>query len=211
MSPFLDYFKAGHSDNPDIVFSLNDTPGDEASATLGHIEKNPGDYELLYRPGKKDHLDVSESRLKGLRIYRSTQESVFYVDLRDTAFIAYDTKGRRAWGHIHDTGTPEDFALTGYLIMVVLIQLLKTKGYFFSHCSVVDRDGKGIMIPGFSGAGKTTTGVALVRKGFRLLGDDGNFLTYRAPGQVEILSFPERINVTAQTLEFFRKLKTMAG
>jgi hypothetical protein len=62
-------------------------------------------------------------------------------------------------------------------------------------------------IPGFSGAGKTTSCVALIRRGFGFLGDDRPILRYDKTGGLELLSFPEPIDVTDYTIQLFPELK----
>jgi len=70
----------------------------------------------------------------------------------------------------------------------------------------VESDDKGIIIPGFSGAGKTTSCIALIRGGFGFLGDDRPILRYSRNRDLELLSFPERVNVTNKTINFFPEL-----
>jgi hypothetical protein len=93
------------------------------------------------------------------------------------------------------------------LFMFLLDRLLQARGLFATHCSAVEKEGKGLIFPGFSGSGKTTACIALIRAGFGFLGDDRPFLRYDGGGNLELLAFPERIDVTDETLNFFPELR----
>jgi len=73
------------------------------------------------------------------------------------------------------------------------------------HAAALERNGRGVMIPGLSGSGKTTCCISLIRAGYRCLSDDKPFL--RGNGsRIELLAFPERIDVTERTISFFPEL-----
>jgi hypothetical protein len=48
----------------------------------------------------------------------------------------------------------------------------RTRDSLLLHGAVLEKDGRGVLILGKSGAGKTTTALALLRNGFRLLSDE---------------------------------------
>lgn len=81
-----------------------------------------------------------------------------------------------------------------YLLIPLLELALWRRGHFLFHSAAVERDGKACLIAGRGGAGKTTFVMELLRKGWRLLGDD---LVILGPGKA--LAFP---TVEAQ-LEYF--------
>jgi hypothetical protein len=74
------------------------------------------------------------------------------------------------------------------------------------HAAALERNGGGVLIPGLSGSGKTTSCVSLIRAGYRCLSDDKPFLRENGNG-IEILAFPERIDVTDRTIAFFPELR----
>lgn len=206
LGPYLGYFKTQDTlARPDMTFFIREAPGGSSD-----MPKELDDCELLYPSGEVETV-FGSSVLGRLKVYRSAEPTVLYYDIGGTGFFTCHIEDSSVSGHIRHGGTEEDTAMTGYIVMTVLIQLLKTKGFFFTHCSVAADNGKGVILPGASGAGKTTTSLALVRGGFKLLGDDGNLLVHGAAGKVEILSFPERINVTEKTLAFFPELRSHAG
>lgn len=92
------------------------------------------------------------------------------------------------------------------LITILLREILGRNGYVLFHSAAVCYpNGRGALIIGESGDGKTTTALSLVRKGAKLLGDDltvieidGNSLTAHG--------VPEHLNVTEQTQAFFEEM-----
>lgn len=73
------------------------------------------------------------------------------------------------------------------------------------HAAALERNGRGVMIPGLSGSGKTTCCVSLIRAGYRCLSDDKPFLRENG-SRIELLAFPESIDVTERTISFFPEL-----
>jgi len=65
------------------------------------------------------------------------------------------------------------------------------------HAGAVERDGRAVIVLAPSGGGKTTTALALLRRGWRLLSDD--FAVVGADGVVH--PFPRRLNLTDATLQ----------
>jgi len=63
------------------------------------------------------------------------------------------------------------------LLTIALVETMKRFGRFPLHAAGLARQGKGVLVPGASGSGKSTTSVALVRAGFDFLSDDTVFLT----------------------------------
>lgn len=64
------------------------------------------------------------------------------------------------------------------------------------HAGAVVKEGRALILAGHSGWGKSTTSLALVQRGWRLLSDD--FAVLRLDGTVE--PFPRRVNLTADSL-----------
>jgi len=87
-----------------------------------------------------------------------------------------------------------------------LAQLLARRGLHIIHAAALERNGCGVLIPGLSGSGKSTSCVALMRGGYRCLSDDKPFLR-GTENCLELLAFPEMIDVTDQTIAFFPELR----
>lgn len=91
-----------------------------------------------------------------------------------------------------------------------LTELLKRRGLFTVHATALEYHGQGVLIPGYSGQGKTTSFLSLLRSGFRYLSDDYPLLRDRGT-HVELLAFPMKIDVTDRTIEFFPELRHAAS
>ena len=92
---------------------------------------------------------------------------------------------------------------------ILLSELLKPHGLYMVHAAGLSLNGKGLLVAGASGAGKTTLTIALIRAGYGFLGDDTVFLSLRATG-LRALAFPDEIGVTASTARFFPELRDLA-
>lgn len=88
----------------------------------------------------------------------------------------------------------------------VLSELLKHQGLYTIHATALEKGGRGVLIPGYSGRGKTTACISLLRSGYRCLSDDHPFLKI-VNGTLEVLAFPEKVDVTENSLKFFPELR----
>ncbi|MGD9850159.1 MAG: hypothetical protein AB7T38_02720 [Nitrospirales bacterium] len=88
----------------------------------------------------------------------------------------------------------------------VLSELLKRQGLYTIHATALEKGGRGVLIPGYSGRGKTTACISLLRSGYRCLSDDHPFLK-TTNGMLEVLAFPEKVDVTENSLQFFPELR----
>ena len=98
-------------------------------------------------------------------------------------------------------------SLIEYLFHLALTELLRRRGLYTIHATALEKNGRGVLIPGNSGRGKTTSFLSLLRSGYRYLSDDHPLLR-DAGTYVDLLPFPIKINVTEQTVEFFPELRT---
>jgi hypothetical protein len=87
-----------------------------------------------------------------------------------------------------------------------LAELLRARGLYTIHATALEQRGRAVLIPGSSGRGKTTCCISLLRAGYRCLSDDHPLLRENGAG-LEILTFPEKIDVTEHSIEFFPELK----
>jgi hypothetical protein len=85
---------------------------------------------------------------------------------------------------------------------LALVELLKRRGLFSVHAAGLAWRGHSLLLAGTSGAGKSTLTLALLERGFDLLGDDTTFLRME-PAGVRVLAFPDEIDITAHTLGMF--------
>jgi hypothetical protein len=123
--------------------------------------------------------------------------------------LVIDSVQGRADGHlIKPEMMPE--SLIEYLFHLALTELLRRRGLYTIHATALEKNGRGVLIPGNSGRGKTTSFISLLRSGYRYLSDDHPLLR-DADSHVDLLPFPIKINVTEQTVEFFPELRTASA
>lgn len=94
-------------------------------------------------------------------------------------------------------------------IVPLLRELMISKQQILLHSAAVRcSDGTGALIAAPGYGGKTTTTMAMIRNGAKLLGDD---LTAILPskGQVHALGIPEPFNLTDQTIAFFPECQSV--
>lgn len=127
------------------------------------------------------------------------------ADFYDVGMFVIDTVQGRAEGYfIRPQAMPA--SLIEYLFHLVLIELLRCRGLYTIHATALEKNGYGILIPGNSGRGKTTSFISLLRAGYRYLSDDHPLI--RDVGtHVDLLPFPIKINVTEDTIAFFPELR----
>lgn len=104
---------------------------------------------------------------------------------------------------------------TAEMLHIALSLALRREGLFHLHAAaVVHPSGASIVIAGGSGAGKTTTTIALIEAGCAYLSDDALFLRradQRAEdAALELLAFPREFHVGPATLGAFPRLAGLA-
>lgn len=128
------------------------------------------------------------------------------ADFFDVGVLVIDGSQQRADGYLINPHTMHE-SLIEYLFHLALIELLRRQGLYTIHATALERNGKGVLIPGNSGRGKTTSFLSLLRSGYRYLSDD-HPLMRDAGTHVDLLPFPIKINVTEETIAFFPELRT---
>jgi hypothetical protein len=86
-----------------------------------------------------------------------------------------------------------------------LSELLRAQELYTIHATALEKGGRAVLIPGASGRGKTTCCISLLRAGYRCLSDDHPLLRENGAG-LEVLAFPEKIDVTGRSVRFFPEL-----
>ena len=127
------------------------------------------------------------------------------ADFHDAGVLVIDSAEGRADGYLIK---PEALHanLIEYLFHLALIELLRRRGLYTIHATALEKHGRGVLIPGTSGRGKTTAFISLLRSGYRYLSDD-HPLIRDAGTHVDVLPFPIKINVTDATVDFFPELR----
>jgi hypothetical protein len=127
------------------------------------------------------------------------------ADFHNEGLIVIDGVNKLAHGWIVRPGSMSlDTRAT--FVHFAMVELAKRSGLFTFHATALEKDGHGILIPGFSGKGKTTSFLSLLRSGYRYLSDDHPFFRLKG-GAAELLPYPLKINVTERTVSFFPELR----
>lgn len=93
------------------------------------------------------------------------------------------------------------------VLMISLAPLYRRRGWFALHAfAACSPGGPAALITGAIGSGKTTTGLALLAAGWKLLSNDSPLLTDRA-GQIQVLAYPGRLSAFDDSLARFERLK----
>lgn len=98
----------------------------------------------------------------------------------------------------------------GLVGAAMLLALREVALYDLHAAAVVDRHHRGIIIAGDSGAGKTTTTLALLEAGADHVGDD-RVLLRDGGARPEVLAWPREFHVGGATLAFFPRLAPFVG
>lgn len=160
---------------------------------------------------------VNMPQEKGRVFYELPSGEAFYFEAGDQLYISF-RDGVRAlcspalgWASfsIVESEPVNLFVALHLMLTIMLAEMLKRRACFGIHAAGFAKDGKAILIPGTSGAGKSTLAITLLRNGFGYLSDDMTFLRRRSHG-LEVLGFPEDVDVSDQTISFFPELDFLA-
>jgi len=159
------------------------------------------------------HHCVEKPQGRGLAFYELPSGEASYFEAEDQLYLSFGD-GVRALARpgvgcasfsIVETKAVNLFMASHLMLTILLVEMLKRRGSYSLHAAGFSKDGKTILIPGTSGAGKSTLAITLLRSGFGYLSDDMVFLQRRSDG-LHVLGFPEDVDVSDQTIDFFPEL-----
>jgi hypothetical protein len=182
--------------------------GDMQAAADLHFEfhKVADDRRHVVRRPAGPGRPVFDPGLGELAYFDESQQLYLEVPGRGRALC--HVKSRRVQVSYTESEASDPWLLAHLFFTVPLAELLKRLGLYMVHAAGLAVGGKGLLIAGQSGAGKTTLALALLRAGFDFLADDTVFLSLRESG-LRILAFPDEADVTTQTLGFFPELQRL--
>jgi hypothetical protein len=117
----------------------------------------------------------------------------------------------RPGGTLIDVDAADESMQDGYLfahvfLLISLVTALRWHGLFHLHAgALVAPDGRGILVAGGAGAGKSSLTLALLEAGCTYLGDDAVFLSARG-GEVAVLALPRPFHVAPRTAAAFPRV-----
>ncbi len=131
-------------------------------------------------------------------------DGILTVDLHRNGMLIIDYRQGIGRGYLVNPETVHPDIRVSYFHFV-LTELLKRQGLYTLHATAMEKGGRGVLIPGYSGRGKTTACISLLRSGYRCLSDDHPLMRIDE-GRIRLLGFPEKVDVTDQSRDFFPEL-----
>ena len=149
----------------------------------------------------------------GRVVYESAGGEVRYAEAGDVLRIRYGgvvdatcgaSDGRARIRYV--AGAAESRWIASHAVLsLCLCELFRQRGRFPLHAAALANEGRGLLLAGPSGAGKTTLALALRRAGFQFLGDD-TCLMLPGPDGVRVHSLPEEFDVAPRTARLIPEL-----
>jgi hypothetical protein len=204
MNPILNllhYFRSPvATPDPSIHFYLLHHPISE----FFYFQSIHEEGHLLFDSEKEDELHLS--RELGVKLRYLSWKEFYVADFESAGVLILDLFGGKGVGMFPDPASIHPRIIANYIFLAGLCEILRSKDLFLIHAAALAKNGKGVLIPGFTRSGKTTLSIALLRGRFQFLSDDRPFLKKNGE-YFELLAFPEALDVTDQTLSFFPELQ----
>lgn len=166
----------------------------------------PVEAERLYN---KSGVAVGDALRQNWACTISRTGRTLFADFHEQGLVVIDSENAEARAFLVRPEAMHADILDSY-VHFMLTELLRHHGLFTMHATSLEKNGLGVLIPGFSGRGKTTTFLSLLRSGYRYLSDDHPMLRDTG-GEIELLSFPMKVDVTDHTISFFPELREAAS
>ena len=168
----------------DVLYCENDTdiPWDTLSIDVIELVYEAEYFKILRTGNHTIWINIDHRAL--VQIQLNQEKAFVYVTpsmLRDTFYFAYG------------------------IIYLTLSFFLRRANYFPIHASAVAKHNKALIFTGNSRSGKTTTSLAMLRKGFNLLSDD-TILLHKDNSRFTIYSVPIKVSITPETNQLLPEL-----
>ncbi len=139
------------------------------------------------------------------------QGSLVAIRMPKYGLITVDLEQQRLVGAV-TRNTLEAYGAFEDVLLISLAPLYRRRSWFPLHAfAALAPGGQVALITGAMGAGKTTTGLALLSAGWKLLSNDSPLLTLRPDEQVEVLAYPGRLSAFDDSLARFEGLRRFVG
>ncbi len=136
--------------------------------------------------------------------YYGTDERVA-VRLPRYSLITVDLAHNRLTGQV-TSACLEAYGVFEDALMIALAPLYRRQGWYPLHAfAALSPQGRVALLTGAMGSGKTTTGLALLDAGWKLLSNDSPLLTLDRE-QVKVLAYPGQLSAFDDSLALFKSL-----
>jgi hypothetical protein len=192
--------------------------GDAIDGRLRHFRSPAGgDADWRYELCRAREEHTVERPTGSCRpVYDAPEGEVLYFPEADVLWIDVEDRVR-----IHSTPTrtrvsareqalDELWLLSRPLFTIPLLEALKRRGLYALHAAAAAQGDGVLLMPGTTGAGKSTLAVALARAGWEFLADDMVFLA-RDGEDLRVLGFPDEVDVSPRSASWFPELRAAAG
>ena len=133
-------------------------------------------------------------------------DNIIYIRMPKYGLLTVDLARRRLTG-IVTRNCLEVYGAFEDVLMISLAPLYRRRGWFPLHAfAAAPPTGKAALITGQMGAGKTTTGLALLSAGWKLLSNDSPLLAVQED-KVQVLAYPGRLSAFDDSLAWFEPLR----
>jgi hypothetical protein len=153
-----------------------------------------------------------------LSVHRTEQQTTIHFPRFGQLRInlaAYRVEAEIVRAALDSYGVFEDVLAMG------LAPLLRRRGMFLLHAFAASRRHRALLLIGAIGSGKTTTGISLLRAGWKLLSNDSPLLKIDEPihpvdseipraGRILVLAYPGLLSAYPGTLRRFPELQTLS-
>lgn len=162
--------------------------------------------QLLFSSEEESRFSLSQMMKLHLKYF--AWEKLFMADFGSNGVFVLDHRDGVGAGWLPDPSSIHPGILSNFIFLIGLSELLRSRELYMIHAAALAWDGKGVLVPGFTGSGKTTLSIALLREGFRFLGDDRTFVKRETDG-LKLLAFPDELDVTEETISSFPEMKEL--
>ena len=124
------------------------------------------------------------------------------------SFITYDLLRKHVRAVLSTKAARDDCFWSTLLIPITIGILGSTVGVVPLHCACLEQNGRGLLIAGDSGVGKSTLTAALAQRGFALISDDWTYFS-REQSTVVAHGLFSPIKLLPDAVQFFRELREL--
>jgi hypothetical protein len=129
---------------------------------------------------------------------------VFVADSKNLAVCDTNTRSAIAW---LSASAVEDATYFRYhFLEAMALEMIVALYMTPFHAACVARDGRGVLLCGDSGAGKSSLSYACARRGWTYLSDDASYLLRRSAVDRLVLGHPHRVRLRPDAPALFREL-----